>query len=331
MDFMGKVFRQAKLAHRKIVLPETEDIRIIKAAEEIGSKGYAEVILIGNKAKIESLATEQNCTLAHAVIIDPNNSENAQKYIDAYFQKRQKKGLTQEQAKEIILGDTLFFGAMMVGCGDADGMVAGAARATADTIRALLHCVGTAAGIKTISSFFAMISPKKEFGNDGLLFFADSAVNPNPNVNQLVDIAIATAENYELFIGEKPKVAMLSFSTKGSAQHPDVDKVQQALAKIKELKPELEIDGELQFDAAVIPKIGQKKAPGSSVAGNANVIIFPDLDAANIGYKIAQRLGGCEAIGPVVQGGAKPVNDLSRGCSVEDIVNVTAITASQVK
>ena len=312
MDIMKSVYEKAKKANQKVVLPESNDARIIKAAQEIGEKGYAQVILIGNKEEVMKLAKQENCTLEKAEIIDPKLYKKSDQYIETYFQKREKKGMTQEKAKEIILNDSLFFGASMVGHGDAHGMVAGADRSTGDTIRSLLHCVGTADGIKTISSFFITIAKQKQYGNNGLMFFADCAVNPNPNPNQLADIAVATADNYKAFTGDTPKIAMLSFSTKGSAKHADVDKVLAAVEKIKEVRPDLEVDGELQFDAAIIPKIGAKKAPGSKIAGQANIIIFPDLDAANIGYKIAQRLGEVEAIGPIVQGGARPVNDLRR-------------------
>ena len=330
MQFMEKVYNQAKATPKKIVLPETKDIRIIQATARIISAGYAEVILVGKASEIQALASQANVDIQKATIIEPRSCADQDAYVEEYYQLRQRKGLaSKEQAAQIVLDDYLFFGGMLVRKGDADGMVAGAERATADTLRTLFHCVGTAPGITTVSSFFAMVLPQKEYGNEGLLFFADCAVNPNPTAAQLADIAIATADNYALFTGSAPKVALLSFSTKGSAVHRDVDKVLKALEKIKQARPELEIDGELQFDAALIPKIGNKKAPGSTVAGQANVLIFPDLDAGNIGYKITQRLGGAEAIGPVIQGSAKPINDLSRGCSVEDIVNVTAITAVQ--
>lgn len=330
MGFMDKVYEIAKEKQRTIVLPEASDPRVVKAAQEISEKGYAKVILVGNEEQIKKLAEEEKSNVSTCTIIDPHTSELKDTCVEAYYKKREKKGMTLEKAKDIVLNDTLFFGAMMVALGKADGMVAGAIRSTGDTMRSIFHCVGTAEGIKTISSFFAMVLPEKQFGNDGLLFFADCAVNPNPNAKQLADIAISTADNYKLFTGDTPSVAMLSFSTKGSAKHPDVDKVLEALAIIKEARPDIDVDGELQLDAALIPAIGAKKAPDSKVAGNANVLVFPDLDAANIGYKLTQRLAKAEAIGPVVQGGAKPINDLSRGCSVEDIVKVTAITATQV-
>jgi len=331
MDFMQKVYEKAQSALKKIVLPESDDPRMIHATEQIINKGYAHVILIGNPEEVYQLAQKEKCNIDAAEIIDPKTYAKTDEYIKIYCEKRAKKGMTMEKATKIVREDSMFFGAMLVYDGVADGMVAGSIRPTADTMRAMLHCIGTAEGMKTVSSFFAMVSPKKEFGDDGLMLFADCAVNPNPTAEQLVDIAISTADNYKLFTGNEPRVAMLSFSTKGSASHPDVEKVAQAVELIKQARPDILLDGEIQFDAATIESIGKHKAPGSPVAGHANVFVFPDLNAGNIGYKIAQRLGDCKAIGPVVQGGAKPINDLSRGCSVDDIVALVAITATQVK
>jgi phosphate acetyltransferase len=331
MDFMQKVYKTAKTTPRRIVLPESNDARILHAAQQAIEKGYGRIILIGNPSTIKQRAQEEKCDISKVEIIDPKTHPKTEEYIKIYCEKRAKKGMTMEKAKVIISEDPLFFGAMLVYDNEADGMVAGAVRPTADTMRAMLHCIGTAKGIQTVSSFFAMVSPKTEYGSDGLMFFADCAVNPNPTSEQLADIAISTADNYSLFTGQVPKVALLSFSTKGSVAHEDVDKVSQAFDIVKKARPDIQIDGELQFDSATVESIGQRKAPGSRIAGHANVFVFPDLDAGNIGYKIAQRLGNCKAIGPVVQGGAKPINDLSRGCTVEDIVDLIAITATQVK
>jgi len=329
MDFIQDIWNKARKCDKTIVLPETEDIRTLKAAEMIMQSHLAKIILIGNAEKTNNFAKENGVNISGAAIEDPLTSGKLERFSNEYFKLRQHKGMTLEQAKKIISEDSPFYGAMLVRFGDADGMVTGANHPTADTIRAAVHCVGMAEGMSLISSFFAMITSKKEFGIDGLLFYADCGVNPNPTSEQLADIAIATADSFRKLVGWDPKVAMLSFSTKGSAKHPDADKVIKATEIVKSKRPELMIDGELQGDAALIPSIGKKKAPDSKVAGKANILIFPDLDAGNISYKLTERIAGATALGPILQGCAKPINDLSRGCSSDDIVNITAITAVQ--
>jgi phosphate acetyltransferase len=329
MDFIQDTWNKARKLNKTIVLPETNDVRILRATEMITKSHLAKIILVGKEAEIKALAEKNGVNISDAAIIDPLLSANLDKYVSEYHTLREKKGMTIEEARKVISEDYAFFGAMMVRFGDADGMVTGADHPTAHTIKATVHCVGVATGISLISSFFAMITPKKELGVDGLLFYADCGVNPNPTSDQLSDIAITTADSFRKLVGRDPKVAMLSFSTKGSASHPDVDKVVAATNMVKTKRPELLIDGELQGDAALIPSIGKMKAPDSKVAGKANILIFPDLDAGNICYKITERIAGAIALGPILQGGAKPINDLSRGCSAEDIVNITAITAVQ--
>ncbi|MCG8569269.1 MAG: phosphate acetyltransferase [Spirochaetes bacterium] len=331
MDLIKQITEKAKSLNKKIVLPETDDDRILKAAEMITGNNIAHVILIGNSDHLKSKAQSSGVNLEGTTIIDPETSEYLNEFIEKYYQKRAAKGMTQEKAAEIMKNDKMFFGAMLVDKGVADGLVGGALNTTGHTLKAIFHCVGTLPGVRTISSFFAMISDKKEFGHNGITFFADCAVIPNPTDSQLCDIASATARNFKIFTGQPAKVAFLSFSTKGSAQTEDTEKVVSAYKMFTEKYPDILVDGELQLDAAIVPKVGEKKAPGSKVAGQANVLVFPDLDAGNIGYKLTQRFGDCDALGPILQGAAKPVNDLSRGCSVEDIVNVTAITAVQAE
>ncbi len=311
---------RSKAAQRKktIVLPESHDERVLRAAEILTKEKIASVITLGNEQKIRSDAQKLGVDLQNIRIIDPEKSDKLSDFANFFYNKRKHKGVTIEQARETIKRD-LFFGAMMVSEGMADGSVSGSVATTADVTRAAIFCVGLKEGISILSSFFLMVFPEKIYS------FADCAVNPNPDAQQLADIAISTADNHKKLTGEEPYIAMLSFSTKGSAEHELIDKVRQAVQLVKNKRPDLKVDGELQFDAAVVDSVGKKKAPGSDVAGRANVLIFPDLNSGNIGYKIAQRLGKAEAVGPINQGLKKPFFDLSRGCSVDDIVNTAAI------
>ena len=318
LKILDEIKSKAKSLKKTIVLPESHDERVLKAAEMLTKENLASVITLGKEDTIRNDAKKLDVDLTGVRIVDPSLSDKLSDFTNIYFNLRKHKGVKIEQARETVARD-LFFGAMMVREKMADGSVGGSTASTADVMRAGIQCVGIKEGISIVSSFFLMVFPEKTFS------FADCAVVPNPDAKQLADIAISTADNHRKLTEQEPFVAMLSFSTKGSAQHELVDKVIEATKLVKEKRPDIKVDGELQFDAAVIDSIGQRKAPGSSVAGKANVLIFPDLDAGNIGYKIAQRLGGAEAIGPLVQGLNKPCFDLSRGCSVEDIVNNAAI------
>ena len=320
IKLLNEMREKAKLRKRKIILPESHDERVLKAAENLVKENIVEVITIGNEEKIKSAAANIKVNLSGVEIVDPQTSKLTEEFAEIFYNARKHKGITLEDAKEVMKRD-LFFGAMMVREGKADGSVAGSTASTGDVLKAAFQCVGMPKGISIVSSLFLMIFPDKTYS------YADCAVVPNPDAEQLADIAISTADNHKKLTGEEPNVAMLSFSTGGSAKHEDADKVIEATKIAKEKRPDLNIDGEMQFDTATIESIGKRKAPESKVAGKANVLVFPTLDAGNIGYKIAQRVGGAEAVGPVVQGLKKPLFDLSRGCSVDDIVN-TSIIAS---
>lgn len=331
MGLIESIKEKAKLQLRTIVLPESEDERVLKAAQQVLDEKTANVVLIGNEKTIKADAAACGAFIDGATIIDPKKFDKIDTYIDELVELRKKKGLSREEATEIMTTEPRFFGCMMVRLGDADGLVAGSNSPTADVLKAAIHVIKTAPGINTVSSAFIMETADGKFGDNGLILFADCAVIPEPNAEQLADIACATAATASSVVGLDPRVAMLSFSTKGSAKHPLVDKVQFAVDLLEERNVDFSFDGEMQADAAIVEAIGAKKAPGSEVAGKANVLVFPDLQSGNIGYKLVQRFAGAQAHGPVVQGLAKPVNDLSRGCSVEDIANLVAITATQIK
>ncbi len=328
MGLIDEIISKAQKLSKTIVLPETEDERVLKATEKILQQGIAKVVLIGEKDTIEKDAANLNVKIDGAQIVNPKEYEKFDAYVDEFVKLREKKGMTKEKAEQIMGTDPRYFGAMMIHKGDADGMVAGSNSPTADVLRASMQVIGPVPGLKTISSCFVMVTPKKEYGKDGILIFADCAVIPDPTAEQLADIAISSAKTAKAMADiDTPRVALMSFSTKGSASHADVDKVTEAVNILKGKDVDFEFDGELQADASIVQSVGEKKAPGSGVAGKANVLVFPDLGAGNIGYKLVQRFANAEAYGPILQGLKKPVNDLSRGCSVDDIVNVTAITA----
>ncbi len=323
MDIINQFKSKAKDVQGSIILPESFDERTLAATEQILKEGMAKVVLVGDVAEVKAFAKEKGYDIEGASIWNPNECPFIEESTDFFYEKRKKKGITREQAAEIVR-QPLFFGALAVKFGRVNGMVAGAVNTTGDVLKAALQVVGVKAGLKTVSSSFIMVTPDF-LGQDRIFLFGDCAVVPNPTDEQLADIAISTAETRKSLIGDEPKVALLSFSSKGSAKHELADKVISALDIVKSRGVDFEIDGELQADAAIIPAIGSKKAPGSNVAGNANVLIFPDLQAGNIGYKLVQRFAKAEAIGPVIQGLAAPICDLSRGCSAEDIVNTSAL------
>ena len=329
MGFIDVIKERAKKDKKTIILPESMDRRTFEAAETILKEDIANLIIIGTPEEIE--ANSKGLDITGATIIDPNTYEKTQEYIDLFVELRKSKGLTPEDAKKIMLSDYAYYGCLMIKAGHADGLVSGACHSTADTLRPCLQIIKTKPGTKLVSAFFVMVVPDCEYGANGTFIFADSGLNQNPTSEELAAIANSSAESFELLVQEKANVAFISHSTKGSAKHADVDKVVEAVRIAKETYPELNADGELQVDAAIVPKVGASKAPGSPVAGKANVLVFPDLDAGNSGYKLTERLAKAEAYGPVTQGIAKPVNDLSRGCSAADIVGVVAITAVQAQ
>lgn len=330
MQLMNKIFEVAKSDKKRIVLPEGNEERTIVAAKQIHDEGFAYAILVGKEEEILDKAKELNVDLTGIEIIDPVKSPKYNDYVEAFYELRKNKGMSIAKAEKIVK-DPLYFGTMMVKMDDADGMVSGAVHTTGDLLRPGLQIIKTAPGVSVVSSFFIMLVPGSTYGEEGMLLFSDCAVNPNPNEDQLAAIAIATADTAKNLCKVEPRVAMLSFSSMGSADHELVTKVRNATEKAKELRPDLHIDGELQLDAAIVQKVADQKAPNSEVAGKANVLVFPDLQAGNIGYKLVQRFANAEAIGPICQGFAKPINDLSRGCSVDDIVKVVAITAVQAQ
>lgn len=328
MTFLESIKARAKSQKQTIVLPETWDIRTLKAASIVLKEDIADLILVGDSSKISELGKDLD--LSKAKIVNPDNFEANDEFIDKLVELRKSKGLTREQAKE-LLQNPLYFGCMMVKTNRADGMVAGAVNSSANVLRAALQILKTAPGTKLVSAFFLMVVPNCEYGADGTFIFADAGLCQNPTSEELATIAQVSAKTFELLVQKEPIVAMLSHSTKGSAKHPDVTKVVEATRIAKEQAPDLKIDGEFQADAAIVPEVAKTKAPGSEVGGKANVLIFPDLDAGNNGYKLVQRLAKAEAYGPITQGISKPVNDLSRGCVAEDIVGVIAITSVQAQ
>ncbi|MBO7448936.1 MAG: phosphate acetyltransferase [Clostridiales bacterium] len=329
MAFIDEIKAKAKADKKTVILPELMDRRTFEAAAEILAEDIADLIIIGTDEEVK--ANSEGLDISKATIINPHTYEKTEAYIDAFVELRKAKGMTKEEATKTLLGDYMYYACMMVKMGDGDGIVSGACHSTANTLRPSLQIIKTAPGTKLVSAFFVMVVPNCEFGEDGVFVFGDCGLVQNPNPEELAAIAGSSAASFKQLVGKEPIVALLSHSSMGSAKHDDVTKVVEATKIAKEEYPQFAIDGELQADAAMVPSIGASKAPDSKVAGKANVLIFPDLDAGNIGYKLVQRLGKAEAYGPMCQGIAKPVNDLSRGCSAKDIVGVIAITAVQAQ
>ena len=326
---MQEIIARAKADKQRIVLPEGTEERTLKAADQLLADEVANIILLGNPAEIKELAAKHNLSnISKATIIDPKDNEKKAEYADLLFRLREKKGMTPEKAA-VLVEDPLFLACLMIKAGDADGEIAGAQNTTGNVLRPALQIIKTQPGVSCVSGAFLLFTKNKAYGKDGLIVVADCAVMPNPNASELAQIAVSTALTTRSLVNVEPRVAMLSFSTKGSASHEMVDKVVEATRLAKEMAPDLKVDGELQADAALVPSVGQQKAPGSEIAGQANVLVFPTLETGNIAYKLVQRLGDAEAVGPILQGIAAPVNDLSRGCSVDDIYKMVAITANQ--
>ena len=330
MTFIENIKEKAKKDIKTIILPEAEDIRVLKATEQIIKEGFAKVILIGDTTQIKEDANKNNLNISDVEIINPKTSDNFEEYANSLYELRKAKGMTLEQAKKLLL-EPIYFGMMMVKNNDADGLVSGACHSTANTLRPALQILKTAPGTKLVSAFFVMVVPNCEYGENGVFVFGDSGLVENPSAEELAEIAKSSSKSFETLVGKPSKVAMLSYSTYGRAHSELTEKVINATKLLKEQMPNLVCDGELQLDAAIIPEVASSKAPNSPVAGKANTLIFPDLNAGNIGYKLVQRLAKAEAYGPLCQGVAKPVNDLSRGCSSKDIVGVVAITCVQAQ
>ena len=330
MSFIDQIKQRAKKEIKTIILPEATDIRILEAAKIVKDESYAKVILVGEEEKVKQIAKENGTDIGDTQIIDPEKSEKINDYANTLYELRKAKGMTEEQAQKLVL-DPVYYGMIMVKLGEADGLVSGAAHSTSDTLRPALQILKTAPGTKLVSAFFVMVVPDCEYGSNGTFVFADSGLNEEPNAEALSEIAISSSKSFEQLVGEQAKVAMLSYSTYGSAHSASTEKVIEATKLVKEKAPEIMVDGELQLDAAIIPEVAESKAKESPLKGQANVLVFPDLGAGNIGYKLVQRLAKAEAYGPLCQGIAKPVNDLSRGCSAKDVAGVVAITAVQAQ
>jgi phosphate acetyltransferase len=331
MSFINKIKNEAKKEIKTIVLPESDDLRILEATEMIIQEGFADIILIGNPDEINNIAAENNINISKAKIINPSTYSKFSKYASDLYELRKAKGMTLDQAKNLLMNNSRYFAAMIVKEGDADGFVSGASHPTSDTLRPALQILKTAPGTKLVSAFFIMDLPDKQYGENGIFVFADCGLNEYPDAEALSEIAISSAKSFKELVGEEPRIAMLSYSTHGSANSPLTEKVIEATKLLKEREPELICDGEIQLDAAIIPEVAKLKAPDSPLQGKSNILIFPDLDAGNIGYKLTQRFGHAEAYGPLCQGVSRAVNDLSRGCSSKDIVGVVAITALQAR